>query len=164
MSVHRKGDFQPKSARVDNGIKRGLILSGKLVAQRGSQKAPRKTGRLKRDIAEGQPFVIADRRYGIDVGTNVEYAAVQEFGATINIPEIRPRNKKALAFAWPGAPPGMAPGKGGKFVFAKVAAHTVTIPAHPYLRPALRESKGDITRILLKSIIGSLKAKGSTGR
>lgn len=164
MSVHRKGDFQPKSATVDNGIKRGLILTGKLVAQRATQKAPRDKGRLKRSIAEGQPFIIADRRYGIDVGTNVEYAAAQEFGATIDIPEIRPRNKKALAFAWPGAPPGMAPGKGGKFVFAKVAAHTVTVPAHPYLRPALRESRGDIRRVLLKSIIGALTKKESTGR
>ncbi len=159
MSVTRSGDFKANSAKVENGTKRGLIEGGMLIAQRASLKAPVKEGRLKRSIAPGQPFVTGDRRYGIDVGTNVEYAATQEFGATIDIPEIRPRNKKALAFAWPGAPAGMRPGKSGKFVFAKVAAHTVTIPAQPYLRPALRESKSDAGRLILRSVIGALRKK-----
>jgi len=159
MSVHRSGDFKNNAARVENGVKRGLIEAGMLVAQRATQKAPHDTGRLKRSISQGQPYTIGDRRYAIDVGTNVEYAATQEFGATIEIPEIRPRNKKALAFDWPGAPEGMTPGKSGKFVFAKVAAHTVTVPAQPYLRPALRESRADISRLILKSVIGALRKK-----
>ncbi|WP_419832134.1 phage virion morphogenesis protein [Endozoicomonas atrinae] len=50
----------------------------------------------------------------VEVGTNVKYAAVHNFGAT-----IRPKKAKMLAF----------PGKNGKTIFAK----KVVIPARPFL-------------------------------
>jgi len=155
MSVTRSGDFKANAAKVENGAKRGLILAGMLVAQRGSQKAPRKTGRLKRNISHGEPYVIGDRRYAIDVGTNVEYAKAQEFGTGPY--EIYPKTKRALAFDWLGAPAGMTPSKSGKFIFAHVSHPGVK--AQPYLRPALRESKGDIERLILKSVLGALRKK-----
>jgi hypothetical protein len=71
---------------------------------------------------------------------------------------IRPRIKQALAFEWPGAPAGMKPGKDGRFVFKSVTRPAITIPAQPYLRPAISESKREIRTIIIKSVIGAIKS------
>jgi phage virion morphogenesis protein len=72
-----------------------------------------RTGRLAASISSdfGPNFAVA--------GTNVEYAAAHQFGAKTKPTEIRPRNKKALAF-------------GGR-VGAKVNHPGSTIPARPFL-------------------------------
>lgn len=129
MPVRRKGTLEAKLAKFQNGQKRGLILSGQLVAQRATQKAPIDKGRLKRSIAEGMPRQIRPFAFVIDVGTNVEYAPYQEFG-TGDKAEDPSQSKDPSR---PGIPP------------------------HPYLRPALRESKRDIVTILVKNLVASLR-------
>lgn len=128
MSVKREGKLEGLEARLDNGMKRGLILAGKLVAQRATRKAPIDKGRLKRSITHGQPERQGDR-YRIEVGTNVEYAPYQEFG-TGDKAEDPSKSKDPTR---PGIPP------------------------HPYLRPALKESKDDIRKLITKSVRGALK-------
>ena len=54
----------------------------------------------------------------VSIGTNIEYAAIHEFGGSIN-----------QTNAW---------GKG--------ITQTIHIPARPYLRPALDENEGDIIK------------------
>jgi phage gpG-like protein len=55
-------------------------------------------------------------------GTNLEYAAIHNFGGTISIPEKR-RTK-----------PWVFPGPGGKMIFTRhIRAHTVTIPQRQFL-------------------------------
>jgi hypothetical protein len=57
------------------------------------------------------------------------YARIQEYGGRISVPEIRPMNAQALAFAY-----------GGRLVFARHArAHVVTIPERSYMRSSLAE-------------------------
>lgn len=68
----------------------------------------RDTGRLQRSISSR---VDAD---GVTVGTNLIYAPVHQFGAT-----IVPKKAKRLVF----------PGPGGKMIFAK----KVVVPARPFL-------------------------------
>jgi phage gpG-like protein len=68
----------------------------------------RDTGRLQRSI------VSSPDAQGVTVGTNLVYAPVHQFGAT-----IEPVKAKRLVF----------PGPGGKLIFAK----KVTIPARPFL-------------------------------
>lgn len=68
----------------------------------------RDTGRLQRSIT-AQPDA-----QGVTVGTNLLYAPVHQFGAT-----IAPKKAKRLVF----------PGPGGKLIFAK----KVTIPARPFM-------------------------------
>lgn len=154
MSVRREGKFKNAAAKVENGLRRGLIEAGMLVAQRATQKAPRDTGRLKRSITHGQPYVTGPHRMAIDVGTNVIYARVQEFGDPNEL-VIYPVTKKALAFEWANAPPGLTPSKSGKFVFAHVTRGP--IKAQPYLRPALSQSKADVRRLILASVLGALR-------
>ncbi|HEY2446245.1 MAG TPA: hypothetical protein VGI20_10960 [Rhizomicrobium sp.] len=63
---------------------------------------------------------------------SVPYARIQEYGGRIGIPELRPVDARALAFAY-----------GGRMVFAKrTAAHVVTIPERSYLRSSLKEFAG----------------------
>lgn len=68
----------------------------------------RDTGRLNRSI------VSRIDGSGVTVGTNVQYAPVHQFGAT-----IAPKNKPWLVF----------PGPSGKLVFAK----KVVVPARPFM-------------------------------
>ncbi len=58
---------------------------------------------------------------GLAVGSDKIYAAIQNFGGTIRLPDIHAKVKQALA--WAGA---LHPVK-------TVQAHDVTIPARPYL-------------------------------
>ncbi len=150
------------------GLDRGLIEAAQLVAQRATGKAPIKTGRLKRSITfghatgdtiqQGRPYSTSGGRRAIDVGTNVVYARIQEEGGSIPAMTITPRTKQALAFKWPNAPTGLKPSKGGLFVFKSVNRPKITIPAQPYLRPALEESKGAINTIIGKSVLGAMKS------
>lgn len=68
----------------------------------------RDTGRLQRSIVAN-----ADAQ-GVTIGTNVRYASVHQFGAT-----IRPRQARRLVF----------PGPNGRLIFAK----QVTVPSRPFL-------------------------------
>lgn len=92
-----------------------------------------RTGRLRDSvsatIAEDGDGVTAT--IGVD---DVPYAAIQEFGGIVHIPEIVPEKAKALAFAIKG-----------EQIFAKrVRAHDIAIPAHFYLRGSLGEMRDEI--------------------
>jgi phage virion morphogenesis protein len=55
------------------------------------------------------------------VGSNRPYAAIHQLGGKISLPAMKPKNKRALY--WPGA----------AHPYKSVRAHSVTIPARPYL-------------------------------
>lgn len=148
--VKRAGKLKNAGARIENGVIRGLILSGKVVAQRAQGVAPRDTGRLKRSLTHSQPYVIVGRRsWGIDVGTNVVYAATQEFGLANQVITDKQRRFFWAKWAETGEP----------MWRALALSYDYTIPAHPYLRPALRASKDIIGRTILRSVAGALRAK-----
>lgn len=153
------GKLNSLAPKAENGLKRGLILSGKLVAQRAANKAPRLTGRLKRSISESAPYAVGPGAWGVNVGTNVEYAAIQEFGGKTKPHVIRARLKSALAFDWPNAPAGLKPGKDGKYYFRLVNHPGSVIRAQPYLRPALRESRRDIRRLVAVNVAGAIRGQ-----
>lgn len=140
------------------GLDRGLILSGQVVAQSAQRKAPVDTGRLARSIKQGRPYSTSSGNRAIDIGTNVEYARIQEFGGKIPPRTITPRTKQALAFDWPNAPAGLTPSKSGKYVFKSVEWPGATIKAQPYLRPAIEDNKGKVKLIIIKSIMGAIKS------
>lgn len=57
------------------------------------------------------------------VGTTVKYAAIHNFGGRVQIPEIRPKNKKALRFL----------GGNGDVFSMRAKAHPVDIPKRPFM-------------------------------
>jgi hypothetical protein len=97
---------------------------------------PGHTGGLLRDSVHGIPIEQSGSsvKGGVGYGAQVPYAAIHEFGGTINIPEIVPVKAQALHFLI-----------GGKEVFVKrVAAHTVVMPERAPLRTAFRSMKAEI--------------------
>lgn len=126
-------------AQVTNGAstEAALRAGAAPIEARAKELAPYKSGSLRRSIhtevevsgAKGKAFV----------GTDLEYAAVQEFGATISA-----KTGPYLIFQ-----------VGGRWV----RVPSVEIPAHPYLRPAFDQKKGeavDEIKAALKSMIDRL--------
>ena len=92
----------------------------------------RDTGRLNRSIVSSVDAT------GVTVGTNVKYAPVHQFGAT-----IVPKNKPRLVFKGPG----------GKLIFAK----KVTIPARPF-RPLRRDAQVALPPAWALLVLRSIKS------
>ena len=125
------------------------------------------TGRLRRSIATPPPKVTPTGVEG-EVGTNVVYAAIHEFGGT-----IRPKTSQYLAIpakGVKGSPRDFADtfvresktgsgnkvilqgdGSGGvKLLFTLV--DEVTIPARPFLNPALNDNRALIRSLFAKRV------------
>jgi phage gpG-like protein len=72
---------------------------------------------------------------------DVKYAAIHEFGGTIQIPEIVAKGK-AVAFM-----------QGGKMAFyKKVTAHTVMMPERSFMRSSLADMRDQITREMTEAV------------
>lgn len=128
-------------------IENALTSGGLLIQNRAKQLAPYRTGTLRRSIhIGGHEDLAPDYQAGGDaqagsvsspdvgstsasiyIGTNLEYARMQEYGGTI-VPV------RAARLAWRNAD--------GDFV----TASSVTIPASPYMRPAFDEQGGAAKR------------------
>lgn len=106
-------------------LEQALHAGAQEIRNAAQDKAPYLTGTLRRSI-HSETTEKSGTRVVVQVGTDLEYAAMQEFGG-----EIVPKNAKRLVFE-----------VDGKKVFAK----KVTIPAHPYLRPAFDEQKSESVR------------------
>lgn len=79
MPVTRKGNLDQMEAKLENALKRGLILSGMLVAQRAQSKVHVQTARLKRAITHSMPIQVGRGAFVVRVGSNVEYHEEEEF-------------------------------------------------------------------------------------
>jgi HK97 gp10 family phage protein len=109
---------------VNSGLEAAVVAGAFLVRNSASEKAPYKTGNLRSSIhvepkSSGKDEAIAE------VGTSEEYARIQEYGGTITA-----KNKPYLVFRT----------EDGKWHSVK----SVTIPPHPYLRPAFDENKARV--------------------
>lgn len=102
------------------------------LVNRAKQLCPYKTGNLRRSIHFGGLIVGPDFAQG-DAGSNLEYAAAQENGAT-----IVPKTARMLHWVTDS----------GEDVFAK----SVTIPPHPYLRPAAAETFPAVASTIARSL------------
>ncbi len=108
-----------------------------------------RTGRLRRSInnsVEATENTVTGKVYS---SGDVKYAAIHEYGGTIQIPEIRPTKAQALAFM-----------VGGKQVFAKfVRAHSVHMPERSYLRSSLRENAAHIEETYERAVTDAADAE-----
>lgn len=120
-------------------------------------------GRLRQSL---QTSVASDGSTGT-IGTNAEYAAIHEFGGRTMAHEIRPRGM-ALRFLSPGfiGPVKMtSKGKISKsarsgVTFARVVHHPgSTVPARPYMRPALEDSREAIKGFFVGRLAEALRSR-----
>lgn len=134
-------------------LERALTAGALIIQNAAKENAPHRSGTLRRSIHIGghedlNPDGIGGQVPGpevaptavsVYVGTDLEYAAMQEFGGT-----IVPRNAARLHFT-------LADG-------TEVFARRVTIPAHPYLRPAMDENQHEVTREVAAALRDLLRA------
>lgn len=107
-------------------LQRWLARSTYIVRWTAVQKAPYKTGTLRRSIVEKVSWLVGK------VWTNLVYARIHEYWGT-----IRPKKARRLVFR-----------KNWKLIFAK----QVRIPKRPYMQPALKENQKKIHDIFAQEI------------
>jgi len=109
-----------------------LDLEAMVTLKVGGEVLHVRSGALRRSIFGDEPQ--ADRNAIIErvaSSSDVKYAAIHEFGGTINVPEIVPVKAKALHFL-----------AGGADVFAtRARAHTVTMPERSFMRSSLADMR-----------------------
>jgi hypothetical protein len=127
VSVKRSGKMNGLRAKVENGASEGLILGGDLIAQRAQRRARVDKGRMKRNIQRGNPFRTV-KGAAISVGGNVEYLPVHEFGSG-------DKSENPSMSKDPTRP---------------------GITAQPMLRPAIRESKREVSVLVAKCILSKM--------
>jgi phage gpG-like protein len=108
------------------------------------------TGRLRQSL---QTFMSVDGTRGT-IGTNVEYAAIHEFGGVTRPHSILVATRKGRLSSTARA------GKNLKTFGFRIIDHPgATIPARPYMRPALEDSRDDISELFVTRILRALKGK-----
>ena len=75
--VKRSNKMTGLEARVENGVKIGLILSGDLIIGRAIDRVHVITERLKRSLKRGNPYRTSNG-LAISMGSDVEYAFTEE--------------------------------------------------------------------------------------
>lgn len=165
--ARRTGTREEHEQRFRIGATKGLLAWGDLTAQKARLKAPVKTARLARSIKVGTVEELHALQMSIDIGTNVEYAAAQEFGSgqfsernPVPFIPIRARRRKMLRFKWPGFPgdPRSSSGydpESGYFFFRSVK-HPGVKPKR-YLRGALEEEKHHGARLAVQAVVAELR-------
>jgi phage gpG-like protein len=152
------------SAAMRKAMERSLALIYRRVMANLTGSVLRvQTGRLRQSV---QTEVTSDTT-GI-IGTNVEYAAIHEYGGQTRPHQYRARGA-VMRFVDPRfTGPVQRTSRGGKIfkgarsgvVFAKWIDHPgSTMPARPYMRPALRDSQPEIVEAFRKGIAAVLGAK-----
>lgn len=144
--------FQERGAKFESAVSQAvMILAIKmtgLVKQKLSGDVLKvRTGRLRRSIH--YTLENTTNRSTAIVGTNVEYAAIHEFGGTIPAHVIFPKNKQALKFMM-----------GGQVVFAKrVNIPAVTMPQRSFLQSSLDQMMPEIKDTLTRTVNRVMKGE-----
>lgn len=128
-------------ADLEQAMQLAVIAGGQVVANDAKRRAPKLTRTLSRSIhvEAGESSLQGATAL---VGTDVVYAAIHEYGGTIQ---------------HPGGTPYIVTSSGAKFLrkdgrypagvrFTK--PHPIHISAQPYLRPALDENRGQVSQAI----------------
>lgn len=139
------------------------LAGGMPILNAAKDKAPKKTRTLSRSLHE-ELTESTPTRAVVEIGTDLEYAAIHEFGGV-----IKPKNAKNLAIPLTSAARSVSSPRdmtGLKFIKAGstkllvdaegeaqfVLKDAVTIPARPYLRPAFDEKQTEAQRDLAEAL------------
>jgi len=118
--------------KLENKVK-GDKLSGQVLNVR--------SGNLRRSIQNLVTQTNSSTIGQVYSSGDVKYAAIHEFGGTIQIPEITARGR-ALASTMAGK----------QVFFKKVAAHTITMPQRSFMRSSLSDMKTEIVNGLRQAV------------
>src|SRR3990167_1272565 len=140
-----------------NNLADSLARAADVLAKKIVEKAPFQ--HLRSAVSVGGVTSPGPGRYQVDVKVTAPDALAYEYGSGIHRQEnagtyeIRPKNKRALAFAWPGHtadfPRGgkyIGPGRDDKLLFTFVDHPGVA--ARPYNTPAIEEAIPEMRQII----------------
>lgn len=141
-------------------LQRALAAGALVIQNEAKQRAPYRTGTLRRSIhiggfeglasdfqaGSGQPGGVpgpegVGTRVAVFVGTDLEYAAQREFGGT-----IVPRNASALHFQL----------EDGTWITTR----SVTQEATPYMRPAIDTTEAEVVQEVGAALVELLRKAG----
>lgn len=119
--------------KADVAARKVVIDGGHLIERRAKQKAPVKTGTLRRSIHVDSVKRLGIGRWESNTGPSVIYARLREFG-TAGLPGgvLRPINASVLSWMGPNGP---------------VFAQSVYQKGKPYMKPAFDESIGGLREL-----------------
>ncbi len=119
------------------GMQAALMAGALPIMNAAKTNAPALTGTLRRSI-----HVLSQSAHEVEVGTNLIYAAMQEYGGV-----VAPVNARFLRFETAG----------GDIIFTR---GPVYIPAQPYMRPAFESERGRAVREVASAIRDLIAAGG----
>jgi len=124
-------DTAAAEAQLDGLAASAAARAADVVAQNGADLLAAVQARLPAKLADSLQLTVDTSDMGAvaTITSDAPYARIREYGGRIAVPEIAPVAAKVLAFAFKG-----------KLVFAaRTQPHTIDMPAHPSLAPALDE-------------------------
>jgi len=123
--------------RMADKLEAATKAGASLVQNDAKKKAPKLSTNLSRSI-HMETTEKTDARVVVEVGTDVEYARIQEFGGTIHAQKGPYLTFKTKDGHWVRTP-------------------SVQIPPHPYLRPALDENSDKVKKEIREALADVLK-------
>jgi phage gpG-like protein len=146
-----------QDAAFPRAMRRSLRLSSELVLAKATENVSGKilkvqTGTLRRRLLR---YVFPEDMRAV-VGSPVEYAPVHEYGATIQHPGgtayyFNERLNRTVF---------LSNKKAGSHPFPRTRPHAIPIPARPWLRPALRDSREGIEAIFNREMREAIAPAG----
>jgi|GEM_PF-1881729 len=160
IAKFRRMEEAVRGQALANTLMSGLVVIGNAAKRKVKSQGLIKTRTLIRSIHEEIISQSGDRAEG-QIGTNLEYAAIHEFGGV-----VKPKTSKYLAIpvgSYTGSPRTHADLKLRKTVKGNlvmvdasgkvqyVLKKSVEIPARPYMRPAFDEKQGKAQETMASS-------------
>ena len=143
--------FRDTIPNIHGGVQKEIMrlalkMTGKVMGKLSGDVLRVRTGRLRRSIHPEWDF--RQGYSGATVGTNVEYAAIHEYGFSGSVQVKSFQREMTKAFGKPISPTQVT-----------VRAHTrnVNMPERSFLRSTLREMNSEIVEGLQKAIAKELK-------
>lgn len=144
--------FRDTIPNIQSGVQKKIMrlalkMTGKVMGKLSGDVLRVRTGRLRRSIHPEWDF--KQGYSGATVGTNVEYAAIHEYGFSGSVQVKSFQREMTKAFGKPISPTQVT-----------VRAHTrnANMPERSFLRTTLREMNSEIVEGLQKAIAKELKA------
>ena len=143
--------FRESIPNIESGVQKEIMrlalkMTGVVMRKLTGDVLKVRTGRLRRSIHPEWEF--KPGYSGAVVGTNVEYAAIHEYGFKGDVQVKSFQREMNKAFGRPISP---------RTVTVKAHARNVNLPERSFLRSALLEMKPEIMDGLLKAIAAELK-------
>jgi phage gpG-like protein len=144
--------FRDSIPNIESGVQKEIMrlalkMTGSVMNKLSGDILKVRTGRLRRSIHPEWDF--KPGHMGATVGTNVEYAAIHEYGfkGTVQVKSFQREMTKA--FGRPIAP---------KQVTVSAHSRNINMPERSFLRSALKEMRPEIIEGLKNAVAKELKA------